>query len=543
MDNLSNLDYAEEYGEANIELQPTMLPFECNLTAADNAEQKTIENVHLLFRYGIINWPNFTNCLPNCGLCTQFASDQFYITYNLVVIGLLLPFISLCGLCGNVLSAFVYSRVSLRQSYSGSLYLSALGCSDAAVIITALFLFFVDSIRRYSLALSVVYGSLSPIVYPAAMIAQTCSVYFTLVAGIDCFVQVWLPRAAKDLFARQCFQKATICAVLLFAFLYNVPHCFESILLNCWHPTFQSASVELCPAPLRYNPTYTLIYYKYMYAFFLAVGPLVILIALNTAVIVGTMICKRGNSEDNMALILVVLLFILCNIIALLINIFESHLSSALSWRINYIIDISNLLVVFNSSLNFAIYYNFSRPFRATFLCHFGHKKMPPLTLTVAAPPAPPAQQPNCPRARGGGAVDQTEVNGMHKVMLVTAREHRSPLIGLEKCTSGKLWGSTNGNVHQKRNADRKAYESCPLGRVDEAAEEDGGHWKMRRKMKHDVLCDEDHHRKMKHDVLCDEDHHRKMKHDVLCDEDHHRKMKHDVLCDEDYHRKMKHDD
>jgi hypothetical protein len=58
------------------------------------------------------------------------------------------------------------------------------------VIVTALFLFFIDSIRRYSLNLTILYGSLSPIVYPAGMIAQTCSVYFTLIAGIDCFVQV-----------------------------------------------------------------------------------------------------------------------------------------------------------------------------------------------------------------------------------------------------------------------------------------------------------------------------------------------------------------
>ncbi|KAL3115454.1 hypothetical protein niasHT_020127 [Heterodera trifolii] len=112
MDTLPNLDYAEEYGDdgtgRSIELQPTILPTECNLSAANIAEQNTVDNVHLLFQFGIIHWPNFTNCLPNCGLCTQFTSDQFYITYNLVVIGLLLPFISLCGLCGNVLSAFVY---------------------------------------------------------------------------------------------------------------------------------------------------------------------------------------------------------------------------------------------------------------------------------------------------------------------------------------------------------------------------------------------------------------------------------------------------
>lgn len=73
---------------------------------------------------------------------------------------------------------------------STSLYLCSLGCSDNAVIVTAIFLFFVDSVRRYSPTLSIVYGRLSPVIYPAGMIAQTCSVYFTLAAGVDCFVQV-----------------------------------------------------------------------------------------------------------------------------------------------------------------------------------------------------------------------------------------------------------------------------------------------------------------------------------------------------------------
>lgn len=60
--------------------------------------------------------------------------------------------------------------------------------------------------------------------------------------------------------------------------------------------------------------------------------------------------------------------------IALLINVFETNLSLWLEWRINYIIDISNLLVVFNSSFNFIIYYNFSKQFRQTFLNIFFKK-------------------------------------------------------------------------------------------------------------------------------------------------------------------------
>uniref|UniRef100_A0A915N8E4 G-protein coupled receptors family 1 profile domain-containing protein n=1 Tax=Meloidogyne javanica TaxID=6303 RepID=A0A915N8E4_MELJA len=283
-----NLDYMEEYGDGTFELQATILPNECSYPIGSSS-YKNAANVRYLFRHGIINWPNFTHCLPNCGLCTQFASDHAYQIYNLVVIGFLLPFISLCGLCGNILSAFIYSRPALRHSYTGSIYLSALGCSDTAVILTALFLFFIDSIRRYSLNLSILYGTLSPVVYPAGMIAQTCSVYFTIVAAVDCFVQVCMPTKIKRLFSSQLFTKCLASGILAFAFIYNIPHCFESILLDCWHPNFQSQSVEVCPAPLRFHPT----------------------------------------------------------------------------------------LVVFNSSFNFVIYYNFSRPFRCTFSRHFGPTTSP----------------------------------------------------------------------------------------------------------------------------------------------------------------------
>lgn len=73
---------------------------------------------------------------------------------------------------------------------STNLYLCALGCSDSAVIGTAIFLFCIDSIKRYSPHLVVFFARFSPILYPAGMTAQACSVYFTLVAGADCFINV-----------------------------------------------------------------------------------------------------------------------------------------------------------------------------------------------------------------------------------------------------------------------------------------------------------------------------------------------------------------
>lgn len=93
----------DDYG---YELLPTAFPEECDVS------DKNLANVEFLYANKIIGWPNFTHCLPSCGLCTSFASDQTYLHYNLIVIGILLPFISVCGLFGNGLSAFLYSRRS-----------------------------------------------------------------------------------------------------------------------------------------------------------------------------------------------------------------------------------------------------------------------------------------------------------------------------------------------------------------------------------------------------------------------------------------------
>lgn len=138
----------EETVSGTYELQPTELPAACsssglyhyeevakgfNSTLSSNSGEVSaaaLENVQYLYENGIINWPNFTvanvavslyddyesdtsatkECLPHCGLCTSHAGDSTYIAFNLLVIGVLLPFIGFCGVIGNSISAVIYSR-------------------------------------------------------------------------------------------------------------------------------------------------------------------------------------------------------------------------------------------------------------------------------------------------------------------------------------------------------------------------------------------------------------------------------------------------
>ncbi|MCP9265720.1 BMA-FRPR-1 [Dirofilaria immitis] len=229
---------------AYLESEPdAIFPTDCSRS------NETFSQLQLLYSQRIIIWPNFSECLPHCGMCQIFASDSTYIVYNLVLIGFILPLIGFCGLLGNGISAFIYCRPEIRSSTN--LYLCALGCSDCAVICTAIFLFCFDIIRRYSLHISLMFGAFSPIVYPAGMTAQTCSVYFTLMAAADCFVQVCLTDSCRKIVSREFFIKIIMTFIVTFSVLYNVPHCLETVVLECWHTRFESRSLEVCPDPFR----------------------------------------------------------------------------------------------------------------------------------------------------------------------------------------------------------------------------------------------------------------------------------------------------
>uniref|UniRef100_A0A7E4VQU0 G_PROTEIN_RECEP_F1_2 domain-containing protein n=1 Tax=Panagrellus redivivus TaxID=6233 RepID=A0A7E4VQU0_PANRE len=376
MTTMSSVMYEDMVSDDIYSLAPTFMPNHC-LVAFTSQQNKTLRLIEHLRIAGIVaQWPNFTNCLPECGICSDFPEDSVYVAYNFIVIGVILPFIGLCGLCGNSISAFIYSRPNLRSWTN--LYLCCLECSDIAVICTALVMFFLDSIRRYSLQLSLIYGVFASVAYPAGLIAQTCSVYFTLAAAVNCFVEVCLPERCQRWLNHTWVFQMTVLSIITFSIAYNIPRFFESFAFECWNTPFDSSLMEVCPTPMRFNQTYTYVYYYILYTVFLAVGPLVVLIILNTCIIVASVVFKKGNTDDNISLILVVLLFISCNTIALLLNIFEEKLEGLLQWRVNYLVDVSNLLVVFNSSFNFIIYYTFSKPFRRTFQNYFFPNKDTP---------------------------------------------------------------------------------------------------------------------------------------------------------------------
>ncbi|MFH4977805.1 hypothetical protein AB6A40_004514 [Gnathostoma spinigerum] len=317
----------------------------------------TAESVSKGFCYG----------MAVCGFCYDFGQSREitkeYETYNMIVIGIVLPAIGSLGLIGNSISAFVYSRPAMISSLN--VYLCALAISDMTTIFTAFFLFFLENMRKSSAFISRFFATFAPVTFPLGLTAQSLSVFLTVAAALDCFLIVVGPANCKR---RICSVKSSLKAIVciaLVASVYNSPHLFEIFVIECWSLRHAVVSLDVCPTALRQNQTYFTVYYAWMYTLVMAVGPVILLILLNTCIIISMRNLPARQNEgdsDAITLVLVVCLFITCNILPLTVNFLELFFGIVNS----YLIDLSNLMVVFNSSCNFLIYYTFGSRFRVT---------------------------------------------------------------------------------------------------------------------------------------------------------------------------------
>ncbi|CAH0559343.1 unnamed protein product [Brassicogethes aeneus] len=280
---------------------------------------------------------NFTNSSWDDSCMYSVATHIKF--YRFVTNGILLNFFGCLGILGNIISMIILSRPQMRSSIN--CLLIGLARIDTLLIITSILLFGLPGIFPYSGFLFnyyyYVYAHIAPVVYPLGMMAQTASVYITVTVSLERFVAVCHPLKARALctYGRA---RAYVIGIIIFSIAYNMPRLWES---NIQQDFYEKMNVTVYSNKER------------------------------------QLLSRLQKREIGLAtmLLCVVLVFFICNLLPLVINIIEIfELDPDID--LGMMIFTSNLLVTINSSVNFIIYVIFGEKFKRLFLVLFCHNSL-----------------------------------------------------------------------------------------------------------------------------------------------------------------------
>lgn len=255
--------------------------------------------------------------------------------FRFVVHGVLLNGIGAAGLLGNALSVLVLSRPQMRSSVN--CLLVGLAACDTVLILTSVLLFGLTAVFPYTGHMRYYYyhvcPHITPYAYPIANAAQTMSVYLTLIVTIERWVAVCHPFRAKAL-CTSSRARWYVLGTAAFALAYNAPKFFEAEVIQ----RFVDGELVYCvTADLTFRTeSYIVVYIHSLYMIVMYIVPFSALAALNACIVrqvrraqaERARLSRVQRRELGLAtmLLVVVLVFFLCNLLPLVTNSFEVFL-------------------------------------------------------------------------------------------------------------------------------------------------------------------------------------------------------------------------
>uniref|UniRef100_A0A0K0EIW8 G_PROTEIN_RECEP_F1_2 domain-containing protein n=1 Tax=Strongyloides stercoralis TaxID=6248 RepID=A0A0K0EIW8_STRER len=369
-----------------------------------------------------VEYPLFFNInnegIPFCE-CEPVAEDA--TLPNITIILISLPLLSFCGIFCNTISVIIFTKRSKTTSNS-NIYLAGLSLSDIGVCFSGLFIITADSLRGYVPYFNEIFARLIPFLIPVGLIFQMLSVYITILASIDCYIyviankefvnedtntglfKIFSYKLLKKYSTKKACAFRSLLGISIFVLIYNTITFWELTSIKCYDKTFNQLKVEVCPTSMRISDEYIKYYKGYFYSFFMAGFPFFILSLLtigilkemksksklsisisnqlknsvnihsqlllqNRKVSLRNIFTKSNeidekNESSPVMLVMVVILFLLCNMVTLIVNYLETT-ENIISFSFQMIlIDVANFLVVFNATANFFIYSLFSKSYR-----------------------------------------------------------------------------------------------------------------------------------------------------------------------------------
>lgn len=325
---------------------------------------------------------NSTGNLSYYGCENAYDPNSSLNVFGFWMNGVLLNIVGILGLLGNILSMVILSRPQMRSSIN--YLLIGLARCDTVLILTSMLLFGVSAIYPYTGFLRYYFHfilpEISPVVYPIAMSAQTASVYITLTVTLERYVAVCHPLRARALctYGRA---RIYVIVIIIFSLCYNIPRFFE-VMVKEYHDVEIGTILCIVASDFRFNDTYVKVYIHWLYLIFIYFLPFFCITFFNIMIyqqvrkanLERQRLSRTEKREIGLATMLfcVVIVFLICNVLALVTNILEAFYGIIEE----HLVKVSNLLVTINSSINFIIYVIFGEKFKRIFLLLFCKRRV-----------------------------------------------------------------------------------------------------------------------------------------------------------------------
>ena len=344
--------------------------------------------------------------------------------FSHILLGIIGISICIIGILANIASIIILSRYKILKNLSTYVYLIALSLCDAIGL-----LFTVIVLIQYSVTpgttgesnwMATIYPKLLVYVYPVVVSSQTLSVWITLALTIDRFLSVCKPQLSNKL----CTKRRSVYVVYILFFLsliYSLPLYFER---NYEIVSLSNNKVILFSSLTNFgrSQTYFRIYHLYIYTIFICMIPFITIGILNSFLIhsvlqsnkqlfsttaahdlnmylinpVPTSIQKESvrstseqddesalmmnkatninkTSHNNITILLIglVIVFMICQLPSVILRLITFENREIIFNKVYVVLmDISNFLIVLNSTINCVLYtYTCTRTYPIYLVC------------------------------------------------------------------------------------------------------------------------------------------------------------------------------
>lgn len=303
--------------------------------------------------------------------------DLFDTIIGLWVPGLLCAF----GIVGNALSLWVLSRDRSKSASMTSL--KALAASDFILLTGALGQQVVPLTCDWAHSTSEFcarQGYLQVYAWPIVCTAQTATVWLTVLISTERYVAICAPLRAGRVGIGKVRLAIVVIGVL--SVVYNVPKFFEyrpqTVVVGMGGADgVDVLRVELRDTELRLNSVYRYLYNTALFVIVMYAAPLSTVAALNIRLTSAVTQARRNwsalNSTQKRELratvlpLVIVIVFAVCCTVSLLIFVLDAVYAAAVDefprW-LQQFSAVANVLVIFNSAINFVLMLCFGAKFR-----------------------------------------------------------------------------------------------------------------------------------------------------------------------------------